>query len=580
MLPEYQGCGAAYEAKDGRSAREFPEVPVGQGKQPSRTPIRRKRQFRSNSSSGDGGDQGARAPVCVIPGTQNATTRQYGLQSAPPLSAPVEVSQVPGGALFGTSQITYTRSNEALASIAESQSLSGPAFEPPASPYSATPAGKHRPTHPSSPLRQAKSIDKLAGTSLPPASVSPSGQIPRAQRQPHRTTRLPNNAMPTVHEDVTYARKDSLSAPPPIGAAINGEHPVSPLMMVDVLTPRAATQAAAAFETMIRPDAAPNPTPTGASVAPGLFSPVTPQSAISTDSPREEHQATPPPIQFRRKASKFFGVDECDVEKAAAERPRTPWFLKSEYTSLDLMYNMEGTVSSGTLKALVDQLTPHDSTAESMFTRTFLTCFRLFCKPTEFVHLLFMRYALKPPSNLTDDEHKMWIEKKLIPVRLRVFNVVKLWLEAYWVQPTDDECLRDLKRFAAGPVMHMSPQLAKRMLVTIKKKLRPISKTPRRGSPRALQTSAPVMDDTQSFHQVLPGFANPPAGLQGKMFTFVEIDPIDMASQLTLMEWDFFAKLEAPELLGQEFSKKEDSSAVNVKAMIAFTRHVSSIREQ
>ena len=58
------------------------------------------------------------------------------------------------------------------------------------------------------------------------------------------------------------------------------------------------------------------------------------------------------------------------------------------------------------------------------------------------------------------------------------------------------------------------------------------------------------------------------------ILTLFDIDPTELANQLTLMEWDLFVLIEPHELIDQSFSKKEDSVAANVKAVVAFTREV------
>ncbi|KAI9594168.1 ras guanine nucleotide exchange factor domain-containing protein [Syncephalis fuscata] len=346
---------------------------------------------------------------------------------------------------------------------------------------------------------------------------------------------------------------------------------LSPIPMPEDITPGEATRAAASFEEMIQPGCTPNLTP--APLAHGSISPQTPLMTTTSPEILRDEPPTSQPLPYRRKASKFFGVDEHAVAKAAAEQPFTPWFLKNEHTPMDLMYNMEGTVSSGTLRALIDQLTPHDSIADALFTRTFLTCFRLFCKPTDFAQLLYLRYALKPPSNLNNEECKTWLDKKLVPVRLRVFNIVKLWFESYWIPEEDIECLRDLKRFVAGPIMHMSPLLAKRLLLTMKEKVkrnRSHIQLPHRPS----WVGGPLSADLNRRSAIMEHTTPVTAPLSG-ILTLFDIEPTELANQITLMEWDLFILIEPHELIGQSFSKKDDAIAPNVKAVVAFTRELT-----
>ncbi|ORX36539.1 ras GEF, partial [Piromyces finnis] len=102
-----------------------------------------------------------------------------------------------------------------------------------------------------------------------------------------------------------------------------------------------------------------------------------------------------------------------------------------------LLFNMDGKVKGGTFEALVERLTCHDS-FDANFTNTFLLTYRSFCTTIQFMSELLKRYLLPQPAGLTDiNEVNEWHEKKLKPIRLRVCNVVKSWLE-YAIE-TDEE---------------------------------------------------------------------------------------------------------------------------------------------
>ncbi len=64
---------------------------------------------------------------------------------------------------------------------------------------------------------------------------------------------------------------------------------------------------------------------------------------------------------------------------------------------------------------------------------------------------------LQPPDGLTREELEVWQEKKQIPIRLRVFNIMKTWLEYYYLDGEDSKCVERMKNFALTTMNeHMS----------------------------------------------------------------------------------------------------------------------------
>jgi son of sevenless len=59
-------------------------------------------------------------------------------------------------------------------------------------------------------------------------------------------------------------------------------------------------------------------------------------------------------------------------------------------------------------------------------------------------------------------------------------------------------------------------------------------------------------------------------------FKFYDLDPLEIARQLTLVESSMFAKIQPIEMMKQEWSKKQDSLAINVRMMTAMSTKVIS----
>lgn len=104
-----------------------------------------------------------------------------------------------------------------------------------------------------------------------------------------------------------------------------------------------------------------------------------------------------------------------------------------------------------------------------IFTRAFFYNFRLFTNPTDFVNLLISRFSLSPPKNLTEDQFVLWTNRVLIPIRLRVYNVIKTWLETYFSFKQDRMVEKALLDFANTEMSAVMPGPAKRMIELIKR---------------------------------------------------------------------------------------------------------------
>src|ERR1700737_368968 len=113
-----------------------------------------------------------------------------------------------------------------------------------------------------------------------------------------------------------------------------------------------------------------------------------------------------------------------------------------------------------TLEGLVERMTLHDAPPDAVFSTTFYLTFRLFTTPKKLAETLVQRFNIEPTDavNLA-----LWQKDVATPIKLRVFNVFKGWLESHWRQETDSEALEDIVAFAQGPLAKSWPQSGKRL---------------------------------------------------------------------------------------------------------------------
>ncbi|KAJ3263731.1 hypothetical protein HK104_006599 [Borealophlyctis nickersoniae] len=265
------------------------------------------------------------------------------------------------------------------------------------------------------------------------------------------------------------------------------------------------------------------------------------------------------------KVTKLLGPEAAGAARKMEAEQNKAWYLDHDYSKGDIVLATEGKVKGGTLEALVEKLTLHDS-LDAQFTSTFLLTYRSFTTSLELFQLLIARFNIPPPEDLEPGELQVWFEKKLTPIRLRVLNIMKSWLETYCSDDAADiSTLHLIRSFATTTTgtdsLTTTTQAALLRLIDTRisldaspslKKLHPTSH-PKRAAP------PPII----------------PKHWTGKI-KLVDLDPLEIARQLTIIESARYAKIQAEECLRKAWSDKEDPSvAENVKAMISLTNQVS-----
>ncbi|KAI9264222.1 ras guanine nucleotide exchange factor domain-containing protein [Phascolomyces articulosus] len=262
-----------------------------------------------------------------------------------------------------------------------------------------------------------------------------------------------------------------------------------------------------------------------------------------------------------RKLKKFFGDDAPAAVAAAAKPPvnERPWYLEYDYDVNEIVFNMEGYVKGGTLPGLVERLTLHDY-LDMNFINTFLLTYRSFCTSIELLDLLEARYNLKPPEGMNDEETENWTQKKLKLVRLRVFNVLKNWLELYYNE--DDHIILDrLQEFTNTSIRSTLSFSADQLERLIKMRKE---------------------DESQGgLKKMILTLPDPPEPiLPRKKFKLMDIDTLEMARQLTIMDFKLYSSIRPVECLDKAWSRDSNDEAgnvaVNIRASIEYCNEVTS----
>ncbi|KAL7929138.1 ras guanine nucleotide exchange factor domain-containing protein [Trichoderma chlorosporum] len=238
----------------------------------------------------------------------------------------------------------------------------------------------------------------------------------------------------------------------------------------------------------------------------------------------------------------------------------------------ELVFNKEGQVTGGTLPALVERLTTHEATPDATFVSTFFLTFRLFSSPIQLTEALIDRFEYAEESPQTSG-----------PVRLRVYNAFKGWLESHWRDAADRDALAIIIPFAEDRLNAVLPSAGSRLLELANRVSGEGSLVPRFVSsmgktntaigqyvPADLPLPSPIISKGQqnSLQAFKSGSALP---------TILDFDPLELARQLTIMQMNIFCSILPEELLASQWMKKGGVNAPNVKAMSSLSTDLSNM---
>lgn len=246
----------------------------------------------------------------------------------------------------------------------------------------------------------------------------------------------------------------------------------------------------------------------------------------------------------------------------AEENEETEANLLEKTYAHELIFK-EGHIMGGSLRALIEKLTAHQSTPDAMFVSTFYLTFRLFATPLEFAQTLADRFEY-----IGDTPHAAG------PVRLRVYNVLKGWLESHWRHDRDNSALDFVSLFAKTTLMQTLPSAGRRLVDLAEK----VAKVHGPVVPRLVSSMGKT--NTATAQYIHPDTPLPPPILGKKetnllkqwkngeaTLSILDFDPMELARQLTVKESRIFCSILPEELLDTEWMKKSGSLAVNVRAM-------------
>lgn len=299
----------------------------------------------------------------------------------------------------------------------------------------------------------------------------------------------------------------------------------------------------------------------------------TSESSNNTNDPSDMSSASTAATSFQEGSVGHFSSQESLVNSNLPADEYGEAVIMEKTYAHELLHNNEGHLVGGTLNALVERLTAHDSTPNALFVSTVYLTFRLFAKPTDFVAALVWRFRYAGES-----------QRLAGPVRLRVFNVLKGWLESHWRHDCDDSALPSIVAFAREDLAPVLAGASKRLLEladVVASTHAPV--VPRVQSAIGKTSTASFAHGNSSIPIPNPVISKSQLSalrawkMGGASVSILDFDPLELARQITLKTSQLFCSILPEELLGCEWMKQTSSLAVNVRAMSTLSTDISNL---
>ncbi|OAX41110.1 ras GEF [Rhizopogon vinicolor AM-OR11-026] len=214
-----------------------------------------------------------------------------------------------------------------------------------------------------------------------------------------------------------------------------------------------------------------------------------------------------------------------------------PWYLRPDYTKNDIIIDVDGSVRAGTVPALVERLTSHDS-SDPTFIRTFLMTYKSFTTLDELFDHLVHRFFIRTPDELSLAEAEEWRKLKQHIIQMRVLNTFKTIVSHEgFLDKEDVFILNRMKEFLQNEEVGKIAA-AKQLLSLVVERAR----------------GGCIKKGLTSLGKQPPSIMPKP----NTKLNLLDIDALELARQLTIMESHLYQKIRPVECLQRSREQKAD----------------------
>ncbi|KAJ7712427.1 ras guanine nucleotide exchange factor domain-containing protein [Mycena metata] len=249
-------------------------------------------------------------------------------------------------------------------------------------------------------------------------------------------------------------------------------------------------------------------------------------------SPTMDEEFSSRPKRRGKKLEDILGKEYASQAPKAPEPelPPKPWYLQPSYSPTEFVIEGDGTVRAGTVPALVERLTAHEQ-GDPTFIKSFLMTFKSFTTVDDLFDLLVQRFWIQPPPKLSPSEREEWGKLKQHVIQIRVLNTFKSMVVDDDVLEKDDLFILDrMKEFITTEEVSKFPA-AKQLLNLIE---------------RAQKGGDSMIKMVTAAQGVPPA---PIVPKSSKKLKLLDIDPLELARQLTIMESQLYQRIRPMECL-------------------------------
>lgn len=210
--------------------------------------------------------------------------------------------------------------------------------------------------------------------------------------------------------------------------------------------------------------------------------------------------------------------------------------------------NGEEALAGGTVEKLIQRLTSQSDPSPEYF-HVFMLTYHNFLTPSELIELLRLRWNSQPsdPSRI-----ETFVNVHLFPIRLRIVNVLKMWIETFGNDFKDEAAQAALNSFIEYIRLEY-PQMADMVAVKLKRLL----------SGQYFGDETEIDEDPPVSYPITEGRETNP--------TMLDIHPEEFARQMSLVEHALFKAIPYKELLTNAKAGKNNPNVAN---MISYTNHL------